>query len=113
MSVLKTHAQREGEVKRYQLSYARWLAEQPAGTILKATSTTTDVVTQGVETPTPIDVTVLGFIRDDTVIEYVIAAGQAGITYNVNFSTSTYIPDEENPPPVDPVTIQTIQFRIV
>lgn len=102
MSVLNTHIQQPAEFKRYQLSYARWL-DSSQDEQLKLVATTVTALNAD-ESPAELVVNVSQFIKDNTVLEYVVTEGTDGVEYDVEFTmTST----------LDQVTQDKVRFRII
>lgn len=93
-----------GDYKRYQLSYAKWLR---TGEIITESSKP-QVVAINADEPVPsLDASISQFIENDTVVEYVVTAGTAGVKYDVTFSTTTGIGEDTQK------VSHSIRFRVL
>ena len=102
MSIVKTHNFQAGDRKRYQLGYTRWLdtSESEKLSLIDITVTPTN----SDESPSVLNVQKVRFLEDETVLEYIVDGGTAGVRYDVEFTmTST----------LNQLTTNTVRFRVI
>tara|TARA_R110002167_G_scaffold6249_7_gene28549 strand:- start:7840 stop:8148 length:309 start_codon:yes stop_codon:yes gene_type:complete len=85
MTVLNTYHKQPNETKRYRIDYSLWLGTDE----LLETSSVPVITALNSTDAISLVITVDGFTKGDTAIEYVASAGTNNVHYNVEFTITT------------------------